>query len=106
MNVSTFETKLLSEGLEPIYLIMGKGRNVKWFICKNEVIGRVPKEPKEYCLLVYDENGRCFINPKKYTEIDLNVIYNVHACDEERIVVNNDFFYNEPLCDLKFSDEP
>ena len=106
MNVATFEKKLLDAGVEPIHLIMGKGRNVKWFICKDEVIGRDPKEAKEYCLLVYDENGKCFINPKRHTEIDLDKTYNVHACDEERIVVNNDTFYNEPLCDLKFIDEP
>ena len=104
MEVATFEKKLLEAGVKPIHLLMGKGRQVQWFVCMDELIGK-DQTQKEYTLLVYDKDGRCFITPKRYAEIDLDTSYNILADpDSERIFVNNDTFYNEPLCNLRFSE--
>ena len=104
MEVATFEKKLLEAGVKPIHLIMGKGRQVQWFVCMDELIGK-DQTQKEYTLLVYDKDGRCFITPKRYAEIDLDKSYYILADpDGERICVNNDTFYNEPLCNLRFSE--
>ena len=105
MKVDTFEKKLLETGVHPIHLIMGMGGNVKWFVCKDNLVGG-EQETQEFCIIVYDEKGHCFINPKRYTETDLDKSYNIVAIDEERIVVNNVTYYSEPLCDLTFPSEP
>ena len=100
MIVAKFEQMLLDKGVSPIHLIMGKGRQVKWFVCMQELDG---KHGEEYTLQVYDENGRCFINPKRYEEIDFDTHYNICVRDEGRLLVNGMFFYAHPSSDLNFA---
>ena len=99
MEVATFEKMILEKGETPIHLIMARGRQVKWFVCKYK------RSESEFSLLVYDMKGRCYITPKTYTEIDNDTIYNIYYFDEERILVNGVFFYIEPLCNLNFPKE-
>ena len=87
-------------GEQPLHLIMGKGRQVKWFVCKHDCGN------DEFSLSVFDENGFCFISPQRYKEMGDVTSYNIRAYDEDIVLVNNDFFYREPLCDVKFPAEP
>lgn len=106
MNIEIFEKKILERGLQPIHLILDKGKQVKWFVCVDEVIGHPNNGVKEYCLVVFDKGGRCFVNPKRFTEINRDTPYYIIGGGENYICVNNDTFESEPLCDLNFSDEP